>query len=83
MQPYTALFVFIFMAATLHSFFRRFLLLIASLPFLKLYLLFASTNFSVFEYWDFGVTNFSVLHSPKEKELTEGDPVLKAKAGTY
>ena len=25
----------------------------------------------------------SIAHSPKEKELTEGDPVLRASAGAY
>ena len=25
----------------------------------------------------------SIAHSPEEKELTEGDPVLRASAGTY
>ena len=25
----------------------------------------------------------SIAHSPEEKELTEGDPVLRARAGAY
>ena len=79
LQPYMALFVFMFMAATLHSFLKGFL----SLPFLKLYLLLRVLILVFLKYWDFGDTNISVLHSPKEKELTEGDPVLKAKAGAY
>ena len=65
LQPYTALFVFVFMAATLHSsFFKGFyyylfpsLFLNYSLkPTLRVLIL------AFLKYWDFGITNFSVVY---------------------
>ena len=80
--------------------FKRFLLLLVFLPFLKiitLSLLYLRILILAFlKYWDFGVTKFSVVYrnlyntvvwhlsdSPEEKELTERDPVLRARADAY
>ena len=96
LQPYTALFVFVFMAATLHSsFFKGFYYNLFPSIFLNL-----QYSVNLFMYYiaiiiislkmgkRLGVNWLnactapekfrSIAHSPEEKELTEGDPVLRA-----